>query len=196
MTLEPVEDLAAATRAAGDLVADVRHEQWGAPTPCPEWNVRELVNHVVSGTRLFTGILRGDAIVGPDALDPKAGDTLGDNPASAYRKAAEELLAAFRQPGVLEQFFDVPVGTVPGVVALHLRTVEELVHGWDLAQATGQQTRFGDDTVERAIEFSLGKLADVPPERSPFAPPQPVLDHAPPLDRLVAMLGREVDLRR
>lgn len=192
MTAPPISALAAVLDAAGDLVAAVRPEQWSGPTPCPEWNVRELVNHMVIGNRLFTGILRGEAAVPPDALDPKTNDALGDDPAAAYRGAAEDLLAAFRQPGVLEQLFQVPVGTVPGIATAQLRTVEELVHGWDLARATGQQPQFPDEIVERSLEFTRGKLADVPPDRTPFGQPQPVPDHAPPIDRLVALLGRPV----
>ncbi len=196
MTAAPIDDLAATLGAVGDLVADVRYDQWNAPTPCPEWNVRELVTHMVIGNHLFTGILRGEAALAPGALDPTASDTLGDDPAATYQNAAENLLAAFRQPGVLEQVFQVPVGAVPGIAAVHLRAVEELVHGWDLAQATGQQPRFPDDTVERELEFTHGKLADVPPDQTPFAPPQPAPDHAPPLDRLAALLGRPVTPRR
>ncbi|GLY69302.1 TIGR03086 family metal-binding protein [Amycolatopsis taiwanensis] len=189
----PVDDLAAVLGAVGDLVAGVGHDQWGAPTPCPEWTVREVVNHLVIGSRLFTGILRGEAAPAPGSLAPKASDALGDAPAAAYRSAAEDLLAAFRQPGVLGQLFQVPAGTVHGIAALHLRAVECLVHGWDIATATGQQPRFPDDIVERELEFSRGRLTDVPPDRSPFAPPQPAPDDAAPLDRLVALLGRRLN---
>ncbi|MBA0127621.1 TIGR03086 family protein [Haloechinothrix sp. YIM 98757] len=195
MTTVAIDDLAAALGAVGDLVADIRQDQWSALTPCPEWQVRDLVNHMVIGSRLFTGILRGAAAAAPGALDPKAGEKLGDDPASTHGEAAGDLLAAFRQPGVLESTFEVPVGTVPGIVAVHLRVVEELVHGWDLARATGQQLRFPDEIVERALEFTRGKLADVPPDRSPFGPPQPVPDDAPPVDRLAAILGRRVTPR-
>ncbi|WP_158882933.1 TIGR03086 family metal-binding protein [Amycolatopsis anabasis] len=192
-TTAPVDGLATVLGATGDLVAAVRHDQWSSPTPCPEWTVRELVNHLVLGNRLFTGILRGEAAVPPGALDPKVRDALGDDPAATYRRAAAELLGAFRQPGVLERVFEVPVGPVPGIAAVHLRAVEELVHGWDLAQATGQQPRFPDDLVEQGLEFTRGKLADVPPDRSPFAPPRPVPGHASPLDRLAALLGRAIE---
>ncbi|WP_198961249.1 TIGR03086 family metal-binding protein [Pseudonocardia sp. MH-G8] len=186
----PLDDLAAVLRIVGELVGDVRHDRWSAPTPCPEWDVRALVEHMVLGHRLFAAILRGEATVTAGALEPGSADALGDDPAGTYREAADSLLAAFGQPGVLGRTFEVPVGPVPGIVAVHLRIVEELVHGWDLAQATGGQPRFPDDVVERAAEFTRVKLADVPPERSPFAPPRPVSDLAPPIDGLAALLGR------
>lgn len=101
------------------------------------------------------------------------------------------LQAAFAQPGVLEKVVTVPIGAVPGVVALHLRIAESLVHGWDLAQATGQPTDgLPDDLAEQELEFSRRRLPDLPPDRRPFAPVQPVSDDAPALDRLVALLGR------
>ncbi|MGW7533397.1 TIGR03086 family metal-binding protein [Amycolatopsis sp. NPDC054798] len=183
--MNPVDDLAAVLDSTCELVAGM--SRWDAPTPCPEWTVRELVNHLVLGHRLFTAVLRGEP---GGALDPHASDVLGDDPVAAYRDAVAGLLAAFRQPGVLERVFEVPAGTVPGIAAAHLRIVEELVHGWDLARATGQEPKFEDAVVEREIAFSAAKLADLPAERSPFAPPVPVAEDAPPLDRLVALLGR------
>ncbi|MET9263095.1 TIGR03086 family metal-binding protein [Amycolatopsis sp. NPDC004079] len=183
--MNPVDDLATVLESTSELVAGV--SRWDAPTPCPEWTVRELVNHLVLGHRLFTAVLRGEA---GGSLDPRTSDALGDDPVAAYRDAVAGLLAAFRQPGVLERTFEVPAGTVPGIAALRLRIVEELVHGWDLARATGQEPKFEDALVEREIAFSAARLADLPAERSPFAAPVPVAEDAPPLDRLVGLLGR------
>ncbi|KAA5837249.1 TIGR03086 family metal-binding protein [Saccharopolyspora hirsuta] len=191
MTVSPVDDLALVLCATGELVAGVRPDQWDSATPCTDWNVRELVNHMVIGHRLFSGILRGEVALAPGALDPTNSDVLGNNPAASYRSAAEDLLAAFRRPGVLEKSFRVPAGEVPGIAAVHLRAVEELVHGWDLARATNQTPRFPDETVERQLSFTRKKLPDIPPEKSPFAPSQPIPDNAPPLERLVALLGRQ-----
>lgn len=187
----PLDDLVTSLGGVGDLVAGVRRDQWDARTPCPRWNVRELVNHMVLGHRLFTGILRGEAARTPEALDPCSEDVLGEDPASAYRGAVADLLAAFREPGVLEQVFEVPAGTVPGFVAVHLRVVEDLVHGWDLARATGQRLRVPDDLVAREVAFTRSTLDDIPPEQSPFAPPQSVPDDAPSLDKLAALSGRQ-----
>lgn len=120
---------------------------------------------------------------------------LGDDPAGTYRVAAGDLLTAFRQPGALERILQVPVGAVPGIAAVHLRAVEELVHGWDLARATSQAVRFPDGIVQRELEFTRVKLADVPPGRALFAPPQPAPDHASPLYRLAALLGRPLSTR-
>jgi uncharacterized protein (TIGR03086 family) len=81
---------------------------------------------------------------------------------------------------------------VPGVVALHLRITDVLVHGWDLARAIGGTPAFPDDLVAQELAFSRAALDGLPPERSPFAAPQPVADDAPLIDRLAACLGRSV----
>ncbi|WP_020664601.1 TIGR03086 family metal-binding protein [Amycolatopsis benzoatilytica] len=183
--MNPVADLAAVLDSAGDLIAGIA--RWDKPTPCPEWTVRELVNHLVLGHRLFTDVLRGAP---GGSLDPKSEDVLGADPAAAYRRAAAKLLAEFGKPGVLAGQYTVPAGSVPGAAAARLLGTEHLVHGWDLAVATGQKPAFDDTVVARHIEFSQAKIADLPPGRRPFAPPVPVAGDASPLDRLAALLGR------
>ena len=120
-------------------------------------------------------------------------DPLGDDPLAAYRESGEALRAAFTRPGVLDEVFRVPAGTLPGAVVLHLRLTELLVHGWDLARATGRSTTvLPADLAEQELAFSRRQLDRMPPGRRPFAPPQPVADAAPAIDRLAALLGRPV----
>lgn len=188
---DPVDGLELVLGTVGDLVAEIRPDQWAAATPCPEWTVRRLVNHMILGHRVFVGALRGATHIAPGALEPTT-DLLGDDPAAVYRGATAELLTEFCRPGALDATVVVPVGPVPGIAAVRLRTVEEIAHGWDLARAIGRRVTFPGDLVESQLEFTRAKLADVPPERSPFAPAQPIADDAPPLDRLLALLGRPV----
>ena len=130
----------------------------------------DLVTHVVAGNSLFAGALRGGhAPAAPHvAFIPEAGLL------NAYRDSAAELLGAFREPGALDRIVTVPFGTIPGVVALHLRITELQVHGWDLARATGQPATVPDNLAEQELAFTRSKLADIPPDRRPFGPPQPV----------------------
>ena len=134
MSATPIDELRMSLDATGHLVAGVRAEQWSQPTPCTRWTVRQLVNHLVAGNRLFAGILSGQPLPPPEQRRQSA-DQLGDDPGTAYRASASDLVAAFGRPGVLQQKFTVPVGPVPGIAALHLRVVEAIVHGWDLAHA-------------------------------------------------------------
>ncbi|HWG74657.1 MAG TPA: TIGR03086 family metal-binding protein [Acidimicrobiales bacterium] len=188
MEESPVEHLAGALDACGRLIVGIRPDQWAAATPCPAWTVRDLVAHLVAGNRLFIGALGGEA---PDPSGAGAPDASA--PAAlveGYRATVGPLLKAFAAPGVLQRMVSVPFGTVPGIVALHLRITETLVHGWDLARATGQDARFPDDLVEQELAFTKPKLDAIPPDRSPFAPAKPIANDAPALDRLAAMLGR------
>src|SRR5258708_36246104 len=168
MTPEPVDQLSAALHATGQVIAAMADEQWAHPTPCPKWNVRELVTHVITGNYMFASILHGAP---PAAAQDRF--RADKELLSAYHDSAGVLLTAFRSPGVLERVVTVPFGSVPGIVALHLRMTEVLVHGWDLARATGQPVTFPEDLAGQELAFSRGKLAEIPSDRSPFAPPQP-----------------------
>ena len=179
--------LAAALDGTGQLVAAVGTEQWQLPTPCPDWSVRQLVAHVVGGNRLAAGVLRGDPL---DQLGRPGEDPLGDDPVGAFRASADELLAAAGGAGVPAGTFTLPAGTLPGPAVLHLRTVEALVHGWDVARATGQRAPFPDELVEPELAFSRALLGRLPADRQPFGPSRPVADDAPAIDRLAALLGR------
>ncbi|MFC9789141.1 TIGR03086 family metal-binding protein [Rhodococcus sp. NPDC127528] len=188
MAPTPEDQLARVLADTTRLVAAVRDDQWDAPTPCTEWTVRQLVAHLVSGNTMFAEVVsrrQPAGIPGPPPVE-----SLGSDPVAAYREAADAVLAAFRQPGAHEQQITVPFGTVPGIVALHLRITEVLTHGWDLARATGQEVHFPDALAEQELEFTRSKLSAIPPDRSPFGPPQEVADDAPAIDRLAACLGR------
>jgi uncharacterized protein (TIGR03086 family) len=185
-TVEQLESVYATMRP---LVAAVSADQWSAPTPCGDWDVRRLLAHVVAGNQLFAAAARGVPL--EEARQALAGDLLGPDPDAAFAQAAEAVAAAFREPGALDRPMTVPFGTVPGAVGLHLRIVEALVHGWDLARATGRTVAYPDDVVEQEIAFSREFLPRVPPDRAPFGPSRSAPDDAAPLDLLVALLGRD-----
>jgi uncharacterized protein (TIGR03086 family) len=181
----PEDQLARAVDATERLVVAVRDDEWAEPTGCPEWTVRDLLNHLVGGNLVAAAVLTGE-----QPPDPSA-DHLGSDPADAYRRSGQALRAAFARPGALEKVVTVPAGTVPGAVTLHLRLTEHLVHGWDPAWATGQATTgLPAELAEQELAFSRGQLGKIPPDRRPFAPPQPIDDDAPAIDRLAALLGR------
>lgn len=190
-----VAALRAALSGMGELVAGVRPEQWRAPSTCPDWDVRALVDHVVFGNRAFTGILSGSA--GPPQEQIRAGRNghrPGDDPVAAWRSSADGLLAAFDRPGVLERTFRSPLGELPGAGLAGLRLTETLVHGWDLARSTGQLPPFDDALSGVALDFTLRQLPPGADRASfSFGPEQPVAADAPAIDRLAAHLGRRPD---
>jgi uncharacterized protein (TIGR03086 family) len=179
----PVDQLQATLGRVEGLAAGVAAEQWANRTPCPEWDVRALVQHVIAGNRLFVAALRGES-----APPLEADDEL----VSALAESNGALVAAFGAPGVLDRPVQVPFGTVPGAVALHLRITEALVHGWDLARSTDQQPGFDDAIAAHELDLSRTALAALPADRRPFGPSQPAPDDAPAIDRLAALLGRPI----
>ncbi len=180
------EQLSAAAEVTGQVIDAITDEQWSLPTPCGDWTVRDLVQHVVAGNDGFTAAL-SEPPAAPGLTAQRSGNLAGD-----YGRSVRAVVDAFRQPGVLERVVSVPFGTVPGAVALHLRITELLVHGWDLTRATGQGVTFPEDLAEQELAFTRRALADIPPGRSPFALPEPVADDALAIDRLAACLGRKV----
>lgn len=182
MTTGGVQDLARACGAVGDLIAEVGPGQWSAPTPCTEWSVRDVVNHLVGMDLVFAALIEGDP------MPERRADRLGDDPARAYRASNASLQAAFARPGVLERSYAGPLGRATGTERLQIRLYDLLVHGWDLAQATGIPARLPEDLAEQALAFVQLQLA---PQSRPgrFAGPQPVEESAPAIDRLAAFLG-------
>jgi uncharacterized protein (TIGR03086 family) len=170
------------------IIAAVAPAAWTSPTPCPDWNVRDLVAHVVAGNVKYTGIARGDDWR-PGAVEVD----LGDEPSATYRTTVKEMLEAWRQPGALDREIALPRGQRGrSEVALWIHLAETVVHGWDLARATGQDPAFDPEVVEATLAECLSR---VPPERSEgsaFREPVPVEASATPLERLAAYLGRNI----
>ncbi|WP_434599777.1 TIGR03086 family metal-binding protein [Streptomyces sp. A5-4] len=185
MTTASVEDLARACEAVGDLIAEIRPEQWTAPTPCTEWNVRDVVDHLVGMDLVFAAMLDG----GP--MPERGADRLGDDPAGSYRSSSASLQAAFSRPAVLGRSYPGPLGSGTGAERLQIRLYDLLAHGWDLAQATKNPTGLPEDLAERALAFVQVQFA-TQARTGRFAEPQPVEKTAPAADRLAAFLGRPV----
>jgi uncharacterized protein (TIGR03086 family) len=177
-----------ALQATGRLVDNVKDEQLGDPTPCDGWSVRELLNHVVSGNFWVGELVAGKTIeeVG-DKLD---GDVLGNDVAAAYRESATVAGAAFKEPGAMERPVAVSYGPVPGEVYAGHRLIDVLVHGWDLAKGTGQDTTLDPALVDACwavVEPQLDMLAG----SGAFGSAVEVGPDASPQTRLLAALGRE-----
>jgi uncharacterized protein (TIGR03086 family) len=168
-------------------VAGIRPGQWQAPTPCTELDARGVLNHLVSGNLLFAALVRGEPL--PD----RSADHLDGDPLEAFQLAARELREAFAGPGVLESVYTAPFGTGPGAVLLHVRIVELLAHGWDLARATGQPADFPDDVAERTLGATQRQLTSRPEgPGAPFSAEVAVPEDAAAIDRLAGFLGRPV----
>lgn len=166
--------------ATGAVVTRVRSDQLLLPTPCAEWDVGRLIEHLIEGNEMFTR-----------AIDGETADVAADDPREAYARSAEAVRRAWRRPGVLAQEARLPFGAIPGVVAVRMHFVDHLVHGWDLATATGQDNIIDLALATAAFEEMTQALDDS--ARGPgmaFAPQVAWPAGAPLHERLVAFLGR------
>ena len=165
--------------------------QLGLPSPCTEWTVRDVINHITGGSTMFAVCVEEGAV--PDDLLGKlvGGDNLGTDYMGAWEAASARAVAAFGIPGVLDKMVKLPFGEMPAGVALNIAVFDVLTHAADIAIATNQTI---DDTalVETALE--VGHQMIGPELRTPgvFDPEQPAPDGATPTVRLLAFAGRKV----
>lgn len=173
-----------AIEQTGVLVGRVRpDEQANLPTPCTDWNVRQLVNHIVYDLRTFAHILRGEP---RDAADV---DLIDDDWPGAYRASADALLRTWRERGT-EGTLSTSIGQFPASWAIGQHLTDIAVHGWDVARATRQPTELDPDVGEAALAWARENLK--PQFRGQaFKPEISVADNAPIYVRLAAYSGRE-----
>jgi uncharacterized protein (TIGR03086 family) len=187
MDVDLPEVHAQALDATRVLVAGIRDDQWPTTSIDEEWTVRELVNHVVTGNYWAEELGSGKTIdeVG-DRLD---GDVLGDDPVAVYDDSAARAAAVFRRPGALDRPCAVSYGPVPGSVYCGHRFLDVLVHGWDIAKSTGQDTTLDPRLVEALWSVLEPQLEGLQASGA-FGTPVEVPDDASPQTRLLAVLGR------
>lgn len=162
------------------VVAGVSTEQLGDKTPCTEWTVRELLEHMI-------GVVAGlGSAAGGQARVPFV---LGVDPAAQFDEAATAALAAWRSPGVLDRVVDGGAGPMPGRVLAGINLLDTATHTWDLAIATGQPAELPESVAVAALEASRSIVS---PEirAGRFGAEQSVTADASPTARLLAFLGR------
>jgi uncharacterized protein (TIGR03086 family) len=193
MTTADIRDLdARAVRASADVVEGITAVDLSKPTPCAGWTLGDLLAHM---TVQHQGFAAASAGRGADPDVWKAGAPSPD-PVADYVMAAELVIAAFAEPGVMERGFALPE-IMPGMEfpapqAISFHFIDYVVHGWDVARALGQPYELDDDLVKAAVPVA----ASVPEgERrlrpgAAFRPGLPATDAASPMDHILAMLGR------
>lgn len=130
----------------GARVGQVKADQWHDRTPCTEWDVHTLVNHVVNEACWVPPLLAGKTLeeVG-DSLD---GDLLGDDPYAAWDRAREDELEAVASLDSLDTAVHVSWGQIPARDYLDQVLMDHVVHGWDLARAVGADEKLDPELVE------------------------------------------------
>lgn len=172
-----------------DLVEHIRPDQLASPTPCSGYDVRQLVNHLLFWGPSLEGAARKEAVMPPaeaeDAIDLTKADWSGDLTAQLRRTASawslpEAWQGATRMGGPDE----IPASLIGGMVATEL-----VVHGWDLARATGQQPEWDEDLLEY-VHAEVTGHAEWGRQLGSYGPEIPVAADAPLLDRILGLTGR------
>ena len=173
------------------VVKGTEASQLGLPSPCTDWTVRDVINHITGGATMFAVCVEEGSV--PDDLLGKlmGGDNLGDDFVGAWETASARALAAFEAPGALDKMVKLPFGEMPAGVAINIAVFDVLTHAADIASATNQTI---EDTalIETALE--VGHQMISPDLRAPgiFDPEQPAPEDATPTVRLLAFAGRKV----
>lgn len=160
--------------------------QWGASTPCDDWDVRALVNHVTYEQLWAPHLVAGETIA--EVGDRYDGDVLGDEPATAWRDALAGSVSAFAGAD-LDAIVHLSYADVPCREYLTQMLTDAEIHGWDLATATGQ-----DATLDAEIAELLWREWSAQEElvrgSGIFGEQVPVADDADTPTKLLALLGR------
>jgi uncharacterized protein (TIGR03086 family) len=146
-------------------------------TPCDDWDVRALMNHMLDTQHYFVESAQGHDVSPPSPNPP---ELLGDDPKADFERARSTTLSTFGEPGVIEK-------TGP---SLGIAFGDMLLHGWDLARATGQDATMPDGLAEAAYQMIHGRFTD-DQRKGVFKPEVPVGPDASAQDKLLAYTGRD-----
>lgn len=173
--------------AASRLIAGVGSDELSRPTPCSDWDVKALLNHMIGGNYAFAEALAGKKIEPPAQMP----DLVGGDPGMAYARSAAHMMDAWRSPGALQRTLALPFGDIPAAVGINVILMDQLVHSWDLATALGRAYAMEADLAEVALQTLQQTVR--PEYRGPgmpFAHEVPCPADAPVQERLLAFTGR------
>lgn len=182
--MDPIERIDRATAVASEKVKGVAPGELSKATPCAEFDLRGLLNHVIGGLGMLTVAAEGGKATIPE------GDQFGKEPGEDYERRRAVLLRALRGDGVLERNWEMPFGSMPGVVMANIAFMEHLTHAWDVAKSTGQDTTLPEDLVAECLEVvtPMDAMLRIP---GVCGPAVPVPDDASKQDKLIAFMGRQ-----
>ena len=163
------------------VVGGIKPDQLDRPTPCAQFTVRDVLEHMIGGATTFAAAYRGETPSEPDLTDPLA--TLGPT----LRDLGDAIVA----PGALDQTVAAPFGEVPGETFAWFIVLDGLIHGWDLATATGQGYEPAVELVAAVDAFAQQAL-DPLRDGQTFADAVEPSGDASPIERLAAYSGRRL----
>jgi uncharacterized protein (TIGR03086 family) len=166
----------------------VGDDQWHLPTPCSEWNVYQVANHVVAAGDYFMALLSGASK--DDALQQLlAPDVLQPDPVAAFVAQRPLLRASFAEPGAMDRIGHHVIADMTGAQLLHGCVAETTVHAWDIANATGDEQPF-DPQLAELVLATYHQLSPIFVANG-FAAPAVVIGADEPVQaQLIALSGR------
>ena len=189
----PMVELGPAAQRMADLIEGVPDERLGAPTPCPAYTLGDLVDHIRRFTLAFTAAARKDTAGMTSGRAPGDAASLGDDWRIRIPRDLAALADAWRDPAAWTGMtkaggIDLP-GDLAGIIALD----ELVVHGWDVARASGQDFDEDRESLEAVHGFvkQFSGTGQEAAREGLFGPEIPVPDDAPLLDRVIGLTGRD-----
>lgn len=179
--------LTTALDAFGARLQAVEPDQWSSPTPCADWDVRALVNHVAGELLWIPPLLDGRTIA--EVGDLYDGDVLGADPRKVWSAAVGDVGRAVRGDGVQERIVHLSFGDVPGSEYLGQVTSDLAIHAWDLARAIGADERL-DARLVTFVDAFLSPQIELWRSAGVLGPAVDVADDVSVQERLLAQTGR------
>ena len=191
---DPVELFRKTTLRVRELVSGVEQSQAQDPTPCSEWDVRSLLNHLIGGLEFTAGCVAGNP---PNIRVAEADSSYTDEPdvavlIEAYHTVLDRVLQSASEPGALDGTANTPYfGEMPIGQIFIGTTMDQFIHGWDLAKATGQDNALDTELVEFAYGMLTSGFADMGRQAGFIGPEIAISEDASQQDRLIAYMGRQ-----
>jgi uncharacterized protein (TIGR03086 family) len=178
-----------AAEAARRAVAATPDDRWAVPSPCAEWTVRDVVNHLTYEQLWAPDVLGGRTI--EEVGDRYDGDVVGSDPAGAFGAALDGALAAVDESEDLSRHVHLSYGDAPAGHYLAQMALDLAVHGWDVAAGSGQAYTVADDLAEWLLESARPMMTDEVRAMGIFADEVAVTEAAGAFDRLLGLCGRD-----
>ena len=186
--MQPHLLVAGAAAPTVEVVRGIAPDQLDAPTPCTEFDVRALINHLLFWGPSLVGAARKEGVAPPAEGEQ---DLAGSDWAARLEAQTDEIVASWSDPGAWEGMTrmgsptQMPAPMIGGMVLGEL-----VVHGWDLARATGQHPHWRDEVLAFTYD-TVHMTAEQGRQMGVYGPEVPVRATAPALDRILGLTGRD-----
>jgi uncharacterized protein (TIGR03086 family) len=191
-------DLRPAARQLAAIVRGVTDEQLAAPTPCPDYTVGDLLDHIGGLAKAFTWAATKESLAMPDQSPSGDASKLGDDWRARIPADVEALAEAWQHPAAWTGMTKAGPIEMPGEIGGLVALDEIVIHGWDVAAATGQPFDVDRAALEACHGFAAMFSGPGTEEQRAggFGPELAVPANAPLLDRVLGMLGRDARWHR